>query len=115
MLLAASFTDPSFALSFWTAVTFALLIVMMGKFAWGPILAMLETREKTIAEAIESAQRERAGAEKAATERRLTPAKGRAGAAGPTGENGRAIAAAQAVRMDEAHTESRGSRRQARK
>src|SRR5258708_37374405 len=72
MLLAASFTDPSFALSFWTAVTFALLIVVRGKFAWGPILAMLETREKTIADALESAKRERAEAERAATEMRVT-------------------------------------------
>src|ERR1700704_1831245 len=68
MLLAAGLTDINFALSFWTFVTFALLIVVLGKFAWGPILQMIETREKTIAEAIEAAKRERAAAEAASAE-----------------------------------------------
>ena len=36
MLLAAGLTDINFALSFWTFITFALLIVVLGKFAWGP-------------------------------------------------------------------------------
>ena len=115
MLLAASFTDPNFALSFWTAVTFALLIVVMGKFAWVPILAMLETREKTIAEAIESAKRERAEAEKAATEMRLTLDKVRAEAAELTRKNQQEIAAAKAALMAEAKKESEELLVQARK
>jgi F-type H+-transporting ATPase subunit b len=115
MLLAASFTDPNFALSFWTAVTFALLIVVMGKFAWGPILAMLETREKTIADAIESAKRERAEAEKAATEMRLTLNKVRAEAAELTRKNQQEIAAAKAALMEEAKKESEELLVQARK
>jgi F-type H+-transporting ATPase subunit b len=115
MLLAASFTDPNFALSFWTAVTFALLIVVMGKFAWGPILAMLETREKTIAEAIESAKRERAEAEKAATEMRVTLGKVRAEAAELTRKNQQEIAAAKAALMAEAKKESEELLIQARK
>src|SRR5882762_6452262 len=69
MLLAAGLTDINFALSFWTFITFALLIVVLGKFAWGPILQMIETREKTIAEAIEAAKRERAAAEAASARR----------------------------------------------
>jgi len=70
MLLSASLTDVNFALSFWTALTFAILIVVLGKFAWGPILQMIETREKTIADALEAAKRERAAAEEAAAEMR---------------------------------------------
>jgi hypothetical protein len=65
MLVAAGLTDINVALVVWTTVTFALLIVVLGKFAWGPILQMIETREKTIADALESAKRERAEAEKA--------------------------------------------------
>ena len=57
MVVAAGLTDVNFALAFWTALTFALLLVVLGKFAWGPILQMLETREKTIADAIESAKK----------------------------------------------------------
>ena len=63
MVLAAGLTDVNFALSFWTFVTFALLLVVLGKFAWGPILQMIETREKSIGDAIESAKKERAAAE----------------------------------------------------
>src|SRR5712664_2486736 len=75
MLLAAGLTDINFALSFWTFITFALLIVVLGKFAWGPILQMIETREKTIAEAIESAKRERAAEEAAAKAELIAAAK----------------------------------------
>ena len=34
MALAAGFTDSNFALSFWTALTFLILIFVLGKFAW---------------------------------------------------------------------------------
>ena len=44
MVVAASLTDVNFALAFWTALTFLILLVVLGKFAWGPILQMLETR-----------------------------------------------------------------------
>ena len=58
MVLAAGITDINIALSVWTAVTFVILLFVLGKFAWGPILQMIETREKSIAEAIESAKKE---------------------------------------------------------
>lgn len=115
MLLAASFTDPNFALSFWTIVTFALLIVVMGKFAWGPILSMLETREKTIGEAIESAKRERAEAERAAVEMRASLERVRAEAAELTRKNQQEIAAAKAELMAAAKRESEELLTQARK
>src|SRR2546430_14384071 len=82
MVVAAGLTDVNFALSFWTALTFLILIVVLGKFAWGPILQMLETRERTIAEAIESAKKERAGAGAARGGVRGGVEGGRAGAAG---------------------------------
>src|SRR3989454_10664877 len=78
MLVAAGLTDINVALVVWTTVTFALLIVVLGKFAWGPILQMIETRERTIADAIESAKRERAEAAKAAAEMRATLEKAQA-------------------------------------
>ena len=56
MLLSAGITDINVALSLWTAITFAILLFVLGKFAWGPILQMMETREKTIADAIEAAK-----------------------------------------------------------
>src|SRR5205807_4237874 len=78
MLLAAGLTDVNFALSFWTAITFGILIFVLGKFAWGPILQMIETREKTIADAIEAAKKERAAAEAASAEMKAAFEKARA-------------------------------------
>ena len=77
MLVAAGLTDINVALVVWTTVTFALLIVVLGKFAWGPILQMIETREKTIGDAIEAAKKERAAAEAAAAEMKVTLQKAR--------------------------------------
>jgi F-type H+-transporting ATPase subunit b len=106
MLIAASFTDVNFALAFWTAVTFALLLVVLGKFAWRPILEMLETREKTIAGAIESAKRERAEAERAAAEMHASLEKARNEAAELIRRNQAEVAAAKAELMAAARKES---------
>jgi F-type H+-transporting ATPase subunit b len=44
-------------LIFWTVVTFVLLLVILRKFAWGPILAALEARENAIQKTIDDAER----------------------------------------------------------
>jgi F-type H+-transporting ATPase subunit b len=106
MLIAASFTDVNFALAFWTAVTFALLLVVLGKFAWRPILETIETREKTIGDAIESAKRERAEAEKAAADMRASLDKARAEAADLIRRNQAEVAAAKTELMAVARKES---------
>jgi len=64
VLAAGSLTDLNPGLTLWTALTFILLLIVLSKFAWGPIVKMLDEREKTIREAIESAKKERAEAEK---------------------------------------------------
>ena len=55
---------PDFGLMFWTFVNFALLLVVLGKFAWKPILSMLEERERAV-----KADREAAEAAKTDAER----------------------------------------------
>ena len=106
MLLAAGFTDVNFALSFWTFVTFLLLIVVLGKFAWGPILQMIETREKTIADAIESAKRERAEAEKARADMLAALERAREESAQLVRKNQQEVAAAKAELMAAAKKDS---------
>jgi F-type H+-transporting ATPase subunit b len=64
VLAAGSLTDINPGLTLWAAITFLVLLVVLSKFAWGPIVKMLDEREKTISEAIESAKKERAEAEK---------------------------------------------------
>lgn len=51
---------PSFGLIFWQLVFFLLLVIVLGKFAWKPILASLAEREQSIEDAIELAKKTRA-------------------------------------------------------
>jgi F-type H+-transporting ATPase subunit b len=44
-------------LAFWTFIVFLVLLVVLAKFAWKPIIAALEAREHHIAENIEAAKR----------------------------------------------------------
>src|SRR5262249_2008143 len=106
MLVAAGLTDINVALVVWTAITFAILIVVLGKFAWGPILQMIDTREKTIADAIESAKKERAAAEAASAEMRAALDKARRESAGLVRRNQQEVAAAKAELMAQAKKES---------
>src|SRR5438094_917469 len=115
MVVAAGLTDVNFALSFWTALTFLIRLVVLGKFAWGPILQMLETRERAIAEAIESAKRERAAAEAASAEMKATLEKARAEAAELIRRNQQEVAAAKAELMAQAKKESEDLLQAARK
>ena len=47
--------DPDLAI--WTAIVFLVLLGVLGKFAWGPIVDGLEKREQTIADNIAAAER----------------------------------------------------------
>lgn len=49
--------------SVWTLVIFIVVLVVLGKFAWGPILKGLQTRESFIREALEKAKHDRVAAE----------------------------------------------------
>jgi F-type H+-transporting ATPase subunit b len=69
-VLAAGIMDLRPGLTIWTAITFLLLVVLLSKFAWGPIVKMLDERERTIRDAIEQAKKERAEAERALTEQK---------------------------------------------
>lgn len=48
----------------WTIITFVILLLILRKFAWGPILTALENREKTIKENVAQAQKTREEAER---------------------------------------------------
>ncbi len=47
----------------WTMIIFLLVLVVLGKYAWGPLLKGLQARESYIREALEAARRERSDAE----------------------------------------------------
>ena len=52
------------SLIFWEVVSFAILFAVLYKFAFPPILEMLETRERKIRESLEQAERHRVEAER---------------------------------------------------
>lgn len=47
----------------WTLAIFLLVVIILGKFAWGPVLALLQEREKFIHKSLADAKRDREEAE----------------------------------------------------
>lgn len=48
---------PGFGLVFWMTLSFLIILFLLGKFAWGPILKSIKEREDTIEEALASAEK----------------------------------------------------------
>jgi F-type H+-transporting ATPase subunit b len=83
-----------------TLVIFGLVIYLLRRFAWNPLLDVLSKREATIRETIEAAQRERAQAERLLADYQAQLAKAREEAAALVAE-GRRDAEAVARRVQE--------------
>jgi F-type H+-transporting ATPase subunit b len=48
--------NPGVGLVFWMLITFVLLLILLKKFAWKPILGAIKSREDSISEALSSAE-----------------------------------------------------------
>ncbi|MCD6202300.1 MAG: F0F1 ATP synthase subunit B [Bacteroidales bacterium] len=59
---------PDVGLLFWMLVSFTLLLIILKKFAWKPILNSLREREESISEALSTAEKARAEMEKLKTD-----------------------------------------------
>ncbi|EPX57980.1 ATP synthase B chain [Cystobacter fuscus DSM 2262] len=77
VLAASSFVEVRPGLIFWTLVTFIIVAIILRWKAWGPILSLVEEREKQISSSIEAAKRERAEAEKLLAEQKTAIAEAR--------------------------------------
>ena len=55
-IILASLIEPAIGLIFWTTITFVILLFLLAKFAWKPILSAIKTREKGIENALASAE-----------------------------------------------------------
>ena len=55
-IILGSLITPGIGLIFWTTIVFLLLLVLLGKFAWKPILNAIKTREQGITKALASAE-----------------------------------------------------------
>ncbi|HTH30029.1 MAG TPA: hypothetical protein VL946_01710, partial [Lacibacter sp.] len=51
---------PDLGLLFWTGLVFVLLLVILTKFIWKPILASVNAREQKISDALELAEKTKA-------------------------------------------------------
>lgn len=47
---------PRIGLIFWTAIIFVILLFLLGKFAWRPILSAVHNREKSINDSLKAAE-----------------------------------------------------------
>jgi len=56
-LFAASLLAPDLGLIVWIGLTFLILLVLLRKFAWGPITSALSEREDKITESMEQAEK----------------------------------------------------------
>jgi F-type H+-transporting ATPase subunit b len=63
--------DINPGLIIWTMITFALLVVVLGKFAWKPILQALQAREHEIADALKKAEEAKKDAERMMQENKI--------------------------------------------
>jgi F-type H+-transporting ATPase subunit b len=57
LFILAGLTEPGIGLIFWTSIVFLLLVFILGKYAWKPILTAIKTREQGIEEALKSAEK----------------------------------------------------------
>jgi F-type H+-transporting ATPase subunit b len=55
-ILAVEILAPNVGLAFWIAIVFGLLLLLLRRFAWGPITSALNEREQTIEAAITRAE-----------------------------------------------------------
>jgi len=59
MLLASSLASPAIGTVFWTTLIFLMLLVLLWKYAWGPIMKAVKAREDTIHNALDAAEKAR--------------------------------------------------------
>lgn len=87
--------------SFWTLLIFVVVLLVLGKFAWGPILSNLQARESFIHDALAKAKADRDAAEARLREYEERLAQARAEASGIVDEGRRdAVVVKQRIEED---------------
>src|SRR5215813_12400797 len=103
-----SLVQPSLGLIFWTVVTFVLLALVLKRFAWKPILGIIDAREKAIREALEESKRARQAAEEALAKNKEMVAHARADAARIVSEGQKEAQRLRSEILEKARTEALG-------
>ena len=63
--------DINPGLIIWTIITFILLVIVLGKFAWKPLLQALHSREQEIADSLKKAEEARKDSERMMNENKI--------------------------------------------
>ena len=66
----ANLLSPNGGLMFWTIIIFVILLVVLSKFAFKPMLAAVEARERSLQAALDDAKRDREEAQRVLAEHR---------------------------------------------
>ncbi len=90
----------------WTTVIFAIVVFVLGKKVWPPLLKVLNERERFIRDSLESAKNEREQAEKLLTDYKQQLAKAHAEATGIVDEGRRDAETVRQRLLEEARKES---------
>src|SRR6266446_1614470 len=61
--MGSSLISPDPGTIIWTIITFVILAFLLGRFAWKPLLQVLEERERTVRESLDQARKARTEAE----------------------------------------------------
>jgi F-type H+-transporting ATPase subunit b len=64
LIFAADLMDVQPGLALWTLITFVVLVLVLSKVAWKPVLHLVEEREKTIRDALDGAKKDREESER---------------------------------------------------
>ncbi len=67
--------DINPGLIIWTIITFIFLVIVLGKFAWKPLLQALHSREQEIADSLKKAEEARKDSERMMQENKIAMAK----------------------------------------
>jgi F-type H+-transporting ATPase subunit b len=102
---APNLLSPSYGLMFWTLVIFVVLLVVLAKFAFGPITASVEARERALEEAINAAKRDREEAAQLLAEHRAALDASRGEAQKLIAEAREAAERVRAELVEQAHAE----------
>ena len=100
--------DINTGLSVWTLIVFAILVALLGKFAWGPILKMVEEREKGIQAKLDEAAANNAEAAKLLEQHREQLADARRQASELIAEGRTAAERVRKEMEEKARTEAQG-------
>ncbi len=63
LVLAGGFTDLNLGLTIWTVVLFGLFAFVLSKYAWKPLLEVIEVRERMVREHVDKAEKAQAEAQ----------------------------------------------------